>query len=60
MYSRDLLQSKIAILNFIFLGYEVITKKLRDTLKKVNNTNRNTRLKKKENIVIKRIEQHNT
>ena len=47
MYSRDLLQSKIAILNFIFLGYEVITKKLRDTLKKVNNTNRNTRLKKK-------------
>ena len=47
MYSRDLLQSKIAILNFIFFGSEEITKKLCDILKKVNNTNRNTRLKKK-------------
>ena len=39
-----------------------VTKKLHDTLKKVNNTNRNTRLKKreKENILIKLIEQHNS
>ena len=39
-----------------------ITEKLHDTLKKVNNTNRNTRLKKreKENILIKLIEQHNS
>ena len=39
-----------------------VTKKLHDTLKKVNNTNRNTRLKKrkKENILIKLIEHHNS
>ena len=39
-----------------------ITKKIHDTLKKVNNTNRNTRLKKrqKENILIKLIEHHNS
>ena len=39
-----------------------ITKNLHDTLKKVNNTNRNTRLRKrqKENILIKLIEHHNS
>ena len=39
-----------------------ITKELNDILKKINNRNRNTRLRKKqkENILLRLIKQHNS